>query len=194
MIGLYLIIAYSFALFIFLNKNAIINNILISLFLVLQWSLTIYSCFQLNETINDYFTIDSLGILLLLTLSIICIPSFIHSYLYLKRHNETVRSRNIYFASLVILITSITAGYLANHIAVTWIFTELTTLSASAIIYHHRNKLALEGTWKYVFICAISITFVFVGILFLSLSLKNTGSEDLSFSNLILNADKLNIF
>jgi hydrogenase-4 component F len=62
------------------------------------------------------------------------------------------------------------------------------------LIYHHRNKLALEGTWKYVFICAISITFVFIGILFLSLSLQHAGSGDLSFSNLIAYKDQLNPF
>jgi hydrogenase-4 component F len=94
----------------------------------------------------------------------------------------------------VTLITSITAAYFANHIAVIWIFTEMTTLSASMLIYHHRNKLALEGTWKYVFICAISITFVFIGILFLSLSLQHAGSSDLSFSNLMKYSDQLNPF
>ena len=63
----------------------------------------------------------------------------------------------------------------------------------SALIYHHRNKLALEGTWKYVFICAISITFVFIGILFLSLSFANAGSDDLSFKNLLANSSLLNV-
>jgi hydrogenase-4 component F len=85
-------------------------------------------------------------------------------------------------------------AYLSNHIAVTWIFVEITTLSASALIYHHRNIRALEGVWKYVFICAISITFVYVGILFLSLSLKQAGVDDMSFQSLYQNSDKLNPF
>jgi hydrogenase-4 component F len=127
-------------------------------------------------------------------LSIVSIAALIHSYLYIKRHNESPQSRAIYFAAIVILLTSISAAYLANHIAVIWIFTELTTLSASMLIYHHRNKLALEGTWKYVFICAISITFVFIGILFLSLSLQHAGSTDLSFANLMDHKDQLNPF
>jgi hydrogenase-4 component F len=95
---------------------------------------------------------------------------------------------------MVVLLTSISAAYLANHIAVVWIFAELTTLSASALIYHHRNKLALEGTWKYVFICAISISLVFVGILFLSLSLNQAGNKDLSFANLMAHSQELNPF
>jgi hydrogenase-4 component F len=52
----------------------------------------------------------------------------------------------------------------------------------------------LEGVWKYVFICAISITFIYIGILFLSLSMKQAGIEDMSFDVLYQNANKLNPF
>lgn len=194
MTAIYLIGAFVIGGVLFVNRDKLLNTILIVAFAALQWGFTIYSCYHHRATELEYFTIDSLGLLLLLTLSIISIPALIHSYIYIEKHNETPQSRAIYFSSIVILITSITAAYLANHIAVIWIFTELTTLSASALIYHHRNKLALEGVWKYVFICAISITFVFIGILFLSLSLQHAGSDDLSFANLMANSSKLNPF
>jgi len=194
MTGIYLISAFVIAGLLFANRNAILNNLLIILFGILQIGFTIYACYNYKKSVLEYFTFDSLGLLLLMTLSIITIPALIHSYLYIMRHDETPQSRGIYFSALVFLITSITAAYLANHIAVIWIFTEMTTLSASMLIYHHRNKLALEGTWKYVFICAISITFVFIGILFLSLSLQHAGSNDLSFSNLLAYKDQLNPF
>jgi hydrogenase-4 component F len=191
---LYLILAYSIAIVLFINRNKIINFSLIGLFLLLQWGFTIYACFHFRSSELDYFSFDSLGILLLLTLSIVSVPAVIHSLIYIKDNKDSAQSRGIYFAAIAGLITSIGAGYLSNHIAVTWIFTELTTLCASALIYHHRNKLALEGTWKYIFICAISITFIFIGILFLSLSLIHAGSSDLSFKNLLANSDKLNPF
>ncbi|MFZ4741057.1 MAG: complex I subunit 5 family protein [Bacteroidales bacterium] len=192
---IYLILSFSIAIGLFFNKNKVINLSMISIFVIHQWVFTIYACFHFRNTELNYFTFDSLGILLLITLSIISIPAMIHSCIYISNNNEeTPQSRGIYFAAIVGLITAISAAYLANHIAVIWIFTELTTLSASALIYHHRNKLALEGTWKYIFICAISITFIFIGILFLSLSLQHAGSDDLSFNNLIANADKLNPF
>ncbi len=194
MTGIYLISAFVIAGLLFANRNAFINNSLIILFGILQIGFTIYACINYKKSVLEYFTFDSLGLLLLMTLSIITIPALIHSYLYIIRHDETPQSRGIYFAALVFLIASITAAYLANHIAVIWIFTEMTTLSASMLIYHHRNKLALEGTWKYVFICAISITFVFIGILFLSLSLQHAGSNDLSFANLMAYKDQLNPF
>lgn len=194
MIGIYLIAAFLISILLFLNRNKIVAFVLLGLFLALQGSLTVYAYFNFRSTELIYFTYDSLSILLLLTLGIIAVPAFFHSHIYLEDQPAPVQSRGIYYAAVVLLLTAISAGYLANHIAVIWIFTEITTLSASALIYHHRNKLALEGTWKYVFICAISITFVFIGILFLSLSLGNASSDELSFKNLLTNSSHLNPF
>jgi hydrogenase-4 component F len=194
MTGIYLICAFVITGLIFINRKNLINNVLVIIFGALQVAFTVYACINYKASSLEYFTFDSLGLLLLVTLSIITVPALFHSYLYLKRHDETHQSRSIYFSAIVMLITAISAAYLANHIAVIWIFTEITTLSASILIYHHRNKLALEGTWKYVFICAISITFVFIGILFLSLALQPVGSVDLSFANLMMNKNKLNPF
>jgi hydrogenase-4 component F len=194
MTGIYLICAFVITGILFINRNTLFNNLLIIIFGLLQVGFTFYACLNYKKSELQYFTFDSLGLLLLMTLSIIVIPALFHSWLYIKRHDETPQSRAIYFSAMVFLITSISAAYLANHIAVIWIFTEMTTLSASMLIYHHRNKLALEGTWKYVFICAISITFVFIGILFLSLAIQNAGSNDLSFANLMAFKDKLNPF
>lgn len=194
MTGIYLISAFLISVLLLINRKTILNYTLVILYGILQTSFAVFSCYQYKNTTLEYFTFDSLGLLLLLTLSIITIPALFHSWLYIKRHNETPQSRALYFSAITALLTSVSAAYLANHIAVIWIFTELTTLCASVIIYHHRNKLALEGTWKYVFICAISITFVFIGILFLSLSLQHAGSNDLSFSNLMEYKDKLNPF
>jgi hydrogenase-4 component F len=194
MTGLYLIGAFLISAILFANRNTFINYILVVIYGILQTLFTVFACYHYKNSVLEYFTFDSLGLLLLMTLSIITIPALIHSYLYIKRHDETPQSRAIYFSSIVILLTSISAAYLANHIAVIWIFAEITNLSASLLIYHHRNKLALEGTWKYIFICAISITFVFIGILFLSLSLQHAGSNDLSFANLMVYKDRINPF
>jgi hydrogenase-4 component F len=192
MILVYLLGAVAIAIILFFSRNKILVYSLAGLFVVLQSLFTIYTCFHYGNTELIYFSYDSLGVILLITLSIISIPAFIHSYIYIENHHENPPTRAIYLTSMVLLIMAISAGYLSNHIAVTWIFTEITTLSASALIYHHRNKLALEGTWKYVFICAISITFIFIGILFLSLSLQHAGSDDLSFSNLLAKRAELN--
>src|SRR5664279_2595694 len=117
-----------------------------------------------------------------------------HSYVYIKTKQDNPKYRAIYFGAMVVLLTAISAAYLSNHIAVTWIFVEVTTLSASALIYHRRNNRSLEGTWKYVFDCAISITLIFIGILFLSFTLQQAGTDDLSFAVLIKKAPQLKLF
>ena len=194
MIEIYLIGSVLIGTGIFFNRRKAVNYSLIWAFIALQCAFTVYACMNYNQTESTYFTFDSLGIIMLLTATIIAIPAVIHSHIYIEESEEkTPRSTATYFGALVLLITAVSAAYLANHIAVVWIFTEITTLSASALIYHHRNKLALEGTWKYVFICAISITFVFIGILFLSLSFAKSGSDDLSYKNLLAHSTILNL-
>jgi hydrogenase-4 component F len=159
-------------------------------------SFGIYEYLHLNIPEYEMFKPDALGVLLLFALCIVAIPVIFHGYRYIEKHNvdETPKSRGLFFGSMVLLMAACSMAYLSSHIAVTWIFVEITTLCASALIYHHRNIRALEGVWKYVFICAISITFIYIGILFLSLSLKKAGIDDLSFDSLYRNVDKIDPF
>jgi hydrogenase-4 component F len=178
----------------YVNRNKWVSFVLMGAFLLLQWLLAIHVATNKGASEWGFFTFDALAIILLMVLSIIAIPALGHSHIYLNDQPAPPPLRAIYYAAITLLIASIGMAYLANHIAVTWIFTELTTLSASALIYHHRNKLALEGTWKYVFVCAISISFVFIGILFLSLAMGHDGGDDLSFANLMAHKEHLNPF
>ncbi len=180
----------------FLNRKRQINYLLIILYVLLLLSFGVYEYLHLNTIQSEYFKPDSLGVLLLFSLCFISIPVLYYSYRYMEFYNpdETPHSRGLFFAAVVLLISACGLAYISNHIAVTWIFIEITTLSASILIYHHRNIRALEGAWKYVFICAISITFIYVGILFLSLSMKQAGIEDMTFSSLLSNYDKLNTY
>jgi len=194
MTGIYLAGGFIISGLLFFNRNRILNYLLVVSFLLLQTGFTIYEYLHINTTELNYFSADALAILLLITLTIISIPAMYHSYVYLRTKQDNPRHRAIYFGAMVMLLTAISAAYLSNHIAVTWIFVELTTLSASALIYHRRNSRSLEGTWKYVFVCAISITLIFIGILFLSFTLQQAGADDLSFAVLIKKAPELNLF
>lgn len=195
MTAIYLIGSIIISVILFFNRNRIINYLLVSLFAMLQWIFTAYEYYHRGmPEFFDLFTPDALGILLLITLSIIAIPAYYHSYIYFLNNNDNPRERGIYFAAMTMLIAAIGAAYLSNHIAVTWIFVELTTLSASALIYHRRNNRTLEGTWKYIFVCSISITFVFIGILFLSIAVQQSRHTGLTFPELLSNAASLDIF
>jgi len=196
MIGIFITGAFIISGLLFLNRNKFINYALLVAFLAMLVVFSIVEYNNLNIVELEFFKPDSLGVLLLIALTVVSIPVVFHGYRYIEKHNvdETPKSRAVFFGAMVALISACSVVYLSGHIAVTWIFIEITTLSASALIYHHRNLRALEGVWKYVFICAISITFVYIGILFLSLALKDAGTDNMSFESLYANADKLNPF
>ena len=196
MIGIFLTGAFIISGWLLYNRNIFVNYALLAIFMALLLVFGLYEFNHINIRELEFFNPDALGVLLLVALCVVAIPVLFHGYRYIEIHNvdETPKSRGLFFGSMVMLIAACSVVYLSGHIAVTWIFIEITTLSASALIYHHRNLRALEGVWKYVFICAISITFVYIGILFLSLSLKDAGIDDMSFESLYTNASKLNPF
>lgn len=194
MIGIYLIGAVVISLALFFNRNKTLNYLLVTAFILLQWGLTVYEYSRQDTQELGYFTPDALAIIFLVTLSIISIPAFWHSYIYFATDKDIPRERSIYFAAMVMLLTALSAAYLSDNIAITWIFVEITTLSSSALIYHRRNVRTLEGTWKYVFVCSISITFVFIGILFLTVAVQQAGIKDLNYKVLLKDAGLFNVF
>ncbi|MEX2235089.1 MAG: proton-conducting transporter membrane subunit [Cyclobacteriaceae bacterium] len=194
MIGIYLILSFVLSLILFFAQKRIISYFAVWSFILLQWVLTVHAFNRRDLASLEYFTFDPLSLILLGILSIVCVPAFYHSYVFFNNRKDIPRQRGIYYAAMVILIASLSAAYLSNHLAVTWIFVELTTLSTSALVYHNRNERTLEATWKYIFVCSISITLVFVGILFLSIALQHQGFKELSYQALIIDAPLLNPF
>lgn len=194
MIGIYLIAALTTATLLYAIKSCAFRHLLLSAFVILQAGYAFYAFTHMNVADLEYFTPDALGTLFLVIVSIVSVPALIHTRIYFIHHPYLPREQGMFYAAMVVLIASLSAAYVANHIAVTWVFVELTTLSASALIYHRRNVLTLEGTWKYIFVCSISITLVFIGILFLSIAIQEEGLKDMSYQALLLQAPSLNVF
>lgn len=139
-----------------------------------------------------YFSIDPLSTIMTAVLAIVLVPVIIHSIIYFRTWSATGRARLVYYGALALLTAALFLGYTSSHIAMTWVFTEVTTLAAGILIYHHREKMALEAVWKYVFVCAISVTFIFIGILFWSLAMLQCGSTDLSYASLAQHSARMN--
>lgn len=142
----------------------------------------------------SFFTLDSLSILMLIVLAIVLVPVVIHSFIYFRDYKTKRGSKIIFFSALLMLTVALALGYMSNHITMTWVFTEITTLAAGLLIYHHREELALEAVWKYVFVCAISVTFIFIGILFWGLALLQLDLHELTYDNLMSYAPYMDPF
>ncbi len=194
MFSYYIIIAILLAAGTVINKNIALRKILLLSFLLLQTAITIYGFQHLHQTEFRFFTYDSLGIIFLCVLTILSYTTVYHSYIYLQYRKDSDRNQSLYFTALIMLIVAMTCVYLANHIGVLWVFIEATTLSVAILIYHERTQLSLEATWKYVFICSIGITFAFVGIIFLSKALQESGSSNLNILDIPHHLKNVNPF
>ncbi len=191
LLGFFILSALLGTLIVLLRNKAITRVITLS-YVIMHIGLTIYCWFNLNRTELTYFTFNSLGVLLLAVLSLLSLPTVYHGFVY-AGGNE-VKKFNIYHAALIALMTFMTGAYLANGMTVLWIFVEATTLAVAALIYHDRTEMALEATWKYVFICSVGISLAYLGILFLGFIYGRNDAANLSFasfSNIINNANPL---
>ncbi len=177
-----------------LMRRPYAQHITAGLLLVLQWTFTGFEMHRMHFTGFDFFTPDALGVLFLMILSLLMLPAYYHSFLYLEKNNEQMRVRNIYLAMLTFFCGAMSGVYLSNHVGMTWIFIELTTVSSCMLIYHHRSVESLEATWKYIFVCSVSIAMSFIGVLFLSIAVTKIGLENFTYSELIEHAPELDPF
>jgi len=157
-------------------------RILTSLYTIVHIAFTVFCWMHKGETVLDYFTFDPLGLVLLSVLSILTITTVFHGFIYVR--NDPPRTYAIYHAALIALIASMTGAYLANGMTMVWIFVEATTLAVAALIYHDRSAIALEATWKYVFVCSVGIALAYIGILFLGFTTRDARLLHLSFSSI----------
>ncbi|MCK7531196.1 MAG: hypothetical protein MZV63_09210 [Marinilabiliales bacterium] len=153
------------------------HAVLLILFTAFAWT-------RLNETELAYFTFDSTGVLLLTVLAILSLPTIYHGFIYTT--DDSTKRYNIYHAGLMALMTFMAGAYLANTMTVLWIFVEATTLAVAVLIYHDRTEMALEATWKYVFICSTGIALAYLGILFLGFIYGRGDAPNLSFESFSL--------
>ena len=192
MIFTFIIIAFVLSFLVLVSKNKIITSISLSIFFISLLMLTTYSYQHINQTDSLYYKFDAISILMTGILSVLSIASFYHSFLFLKRKNNSEKQKSIYFASLIMFITAMLSAYFTENMALLWVSIEATSLFVSILIFHSRDKNAMEATWKYLFISSAGLAIAFIGILFMSIVASENGVSDLNFSSLLEIAQNMN--
>jgi hydrogenase-4 component F len=177
---LFFVIAFLSGSAMMLFRNKVVIKAVTILFTAIHVSFTLYCWYNLDETALGYFTFDRIGVLLLSVLSVLTITTVYHGFIYVKE--DEPKKFAIYHTALIALITAMSGAYLANGMTIVWIFVEATTLAVAALIYHDRTALALEATWKYVFVCSVGIALAYIGILFLGFTVSDARLLHLSFA------------
>lgn len=125
---------------------------------------------------NNYFILDGLNIIFLVVLIIVTLSVVIYQGIKDWKYNTIFL---LFFLSMV-------GAILSNHLGLTWVFVEATTLTSAYLILQNKTGYSLEAAWKYVFLCSIGISLAFVGIILLLIG-SNTISS-LYYNNLYANA------
>lgn len=136
---------------------------------------------------NNYFIFDSLNIIFLIVLILVTIGVVI----YQGWNNKTFYGWKYNLAFFLFFI-SMVGAILSNHLGLTWVFVEATTLTSTYLILQSKTEYSLEATWKYVFLCSIGISLAFVGIILLLIGSNTVNS--LFYNNLYANATVIEPF
>lgn len=166
------------------SRGKMLTRILTLTYAAVLILFTVYAWTSLNETELTWFTYDSTAVLLLTVLTVLTLPTIYHGFIYTK--DDSTKRYNIYHSGLIALMTFMAGAYLANTMTVLWIFVEATTLAVAVLIYHDRTEIALEATWKYVFICSTGIALAYLGILFLGFIYGRGDAPNLTFDSFSL--------
>lgn len=136
---------------------------------------------------NNYFILDSLNIIFLAVLVLVTVGVVIYQGLNMKAFGGW--KYNLAFA---LFFLSMVGAILSNHLGLTWVFVEATTLTSAYLISQNKTEYSLEATWKYVFLCSIGISLAFVGIILLLIGSNTVNS--LFYNNLYANATVIEPF
>jgi len=121
-----------------------------------------------------WLAVDPLGAFFLTILSHTFVLVVLYSPGFLQRMQgaEYDRSRRLYYPALNFYLLANTLVLVVQQFALLWVVMELTTFSLVPLMYFYRTKESLEAVWKYLFLVSLGLVFLFVGILFLSLSAR----------------------
>lgn len=121
---------------------------------------------------GSWLAVDPLGAFFLTILSHTFVLVALHSPGFLRRMEGPAyeRSKRLFYPALNFYLLANTLVLVVQQFALLWVVMELTTFSLVPLMYFYRTKESLEAVWKYLFLVSIGLVFLFVGIIFLSVS------------------------
>lgn len=196
MINLILLFPLLACLILFLFKNKFLNNLMINLYAILHFAVSLSFCLGKDWLpmwpANKFFAVDSTNCIFLMVMSIVFLAVAIYNNGYLKNDASLTKKLRHYTYMVLFFVFSMTGAVLSTNLGASWVFIEGTTLASAYLIYFHKTKHSIEAAWKYVFICSIGIALAFVGIILLTVATGNLNT--LFYSELFNNAPLFNPF
>jgi hydrogenase-4 component F len=115
-----------------------------------------------------WLAFDPMAKVALLTTTVLFVAAAVYAQGYLTRRDD--RDNRIFVGGLLFLLSAMTTVALSQHLGLSWVAIEATTLGSAPLIYFNHNARSLEATWKYLLICSLGIALALLGTFFLALS------------------------
>src|SRR5262249_31777278 len=143
--------------------------------------------------------LDSLGLLMVLIITIIAFAAGIYSVGYLgseldEQHFSLSALRRFYAILHLFIFTMLLVVTTAN-LGVLWVGMEATTLTSALLVVFYNKETSLEAGWKYLILCTVGIAFALFGTIFMYLAAFKSFGEvagTLNWSFLTTHASSLN--
>ncbi|APV45181.1 hydrogenase-4 component F [Dehalogenimonas formicexedens] len=120
---------------------------------------------------NHYLFADTFGAYEILITSVLFLLSAVYSRGYLASlldRGEIERSLlGLFYGSFALLPLVLVLGFLANNIALMWIFAELSTLLSVVLLVTLKARENITAALKYVFVTSTAMLFAFIGVIVL---------------------------
>jgi hydrogenase-4 component F len=115
-----------------------------------------------------WLALDPLGKITLLTTTVLFVAASVYAQGYLARRQD--RDNRVFVTGLLGLLGAMTTVALSQHLGLTWVAMEASTLATAPLIYFNHNARSLEAAWKYLLIGSLGIALALLGTFFLALS------------------------
>jgi hydrogenase-4 component F len=143
-----------------------------------------------------YFSVDSLGAILLLIVSAIGFVASIYSISYLRAEvaKEIIGFRRVrqFFVLIHLFLLAMFFAIITTNPVLMWISIEATTLSTAFLISFYNKPSAMEAAWKYLIINSIGLLLAFFGTLLVFTLLPAGEHGWIDWNILLANASNLN--
>jgi hydrogenase-4 component F len=115
-----------------------------------------------------WLAFDPLARVTLLTTTVLFLASAVYAQAYLARRAD--RDNRVFVGGLLVLLSAMTTVALSQHLGLSWVAMEASTLATAPLIYFNHNARSLEAAWKYLLIGSLGIALALLGTFFLALS------------------------
>ncbi len=143
---------------------------------------------------TSYFSVDALGAILILILSVVGLVSCWYSIGYLRKEmsKQIIGFRRVkqYYILLNLFLMAMFLAIVSTNPIVMWIAIEATTLSTAFLISFYNKPSAMEAAWKYLIINSVGLLLAFFGTLLFLAPIFNHGMAD--WRSLTANAGLIN--